>query len=69
MEVRWAVSRFRQWLRVRGKRWVGGRAVRACVTATDRIYQTKLGLYCHKYRGNGEGGGSEGGRQSGRKRR
>lgn len=27
----------------------------ACVTATDRFEQTKLGLYCHKYRGEEEG--------------
>lgn len=29
-----------------------------CVTATDRFEQTKLGLYCHKYRGD-EGGEEE----------
>lgn len=28
-----------------------------CVTATDRIHETKLGLYGHKYRGAGEVGG------------
>lgn len=29
------------------------------VTATDRFQQTKLGLYCHKYRGDKGGGGAE----------
>lgn len=29
-----------------------------CVTATDRFQQTKLGLYCHKYRGD-KGGEEE----------
>lgn len=53
-EVRWGVSSFRQWLRVRGRRWAEGECVHVCVcvTATDRFHQTKLGLYCHKYRGN-----------------
>lgn len=64
MEVRWGVSSFRQWLRVRGRRWVEGECVHVCVcvTATDRFHQTKLGLYCHKYRGSGGGGmrGEEG---------
>ena len=50
-----------------------------CVTAIDRFQQTKLGLYCHKYRGDegGGGGGGEkggggregGGREGGRTRR
>lgn len=38
-----------------------------CVTATDRIHQTKLGLYGHKYRGGG--GGWEEGESSKRKGR
>lgn len=78
MEVRWGGSSFRQWLRVRGRRWVEGECVHVCVcvTATDRFHQTKLGLYCHKYRGSGGGmrgeegkeeedkeGGKEGGRE------
>lgn len=39
-----------------------------CVTATDRFQETKLGLYCYKYRGEeGRGGKRVRGRR--RKRR
>ena len=31
VEVRWGVSGFRQWLRVRGRRWMGGECVHVCV--------------------------------------
>lgn len=61
MEVRWGVPDSRQWL------WVmvaGEWGVHVCVTATDRIQQTKLGLYGHKY---GRGGGGGGVKQEERK--
>lgn len=60
--VRRGVSSFRRWLRVRGGRWWWGVCVHVCVTATDRFRETKLGLCCHKYRGE------EGGRARQRKR-
>lgn len=37
-----------------------------CVTATDRFQETKLGLYCYKYRGEEGRGVRERGEEGGR---